>query len=171
MPDGGAAGDRGADHPFADVRRFPERHQVGQPRPAGAFVHGLHFGTNSVRSRWMIGRSRTELPRSYWCGCRVRVAGAPCDFACWSHGPRGAVRERLFRHPDIARIRSYDMDVPAMSFQLHGWGIHAVSEHQHGSRERGGRVHGSRECDGEARTPGGLCKTLLEEVKPDCGAE
>src|SRR5690348_7568369 len=55
MPGAGTAGDRGAGHPFADVRRLPERHQVGQPRrgpgPAGNRVRGLRVYRAHLRLR------------------------------------------------------------------------------------------------------------------------
>jgi hypothetical protein len=69
MPGAGTAGDRGAGHPFADVRRFPERHQVGQP---GAFVHSLHIRISQTRSsqgHFMIadsfGRYTVETVRDH----------------------------------------------------------------------------------------------------------
>jgi hypothetical protein len=60
MPAAGTGGDRGTDHPVADVRRFPERHQVERPRPDRAFVHSLHFrisDTLSSQGRFMIAGS------------------------------------------------------------------------------------------------------------------
>src|SRR5882672_5237650 len=52
MPDAGTAADRGTDHPVADVRRFPERHQVGGPPPAQARVRRVHFRMGDTRWRY-----------------------------------------------------------------------------------------------------------------------
>src|SRR6185437_15550794 len=49
LPAAGIAGNRGADHPFHDVRRLPERHQVRQPRLAGACVRNVHDYVASAR--------------------------------------------------------------------------------------------------------------------------
>src|SRR5690242_439075 len=80
--------------------------------------------------------------------CRLRPSRSECP----SHRRGGGceIERADFRHSGTTGTRSYDVDVPFMQLEQHGWDIHAVSHEPCGAAARD---HRSQEHPTNARAP------------------
>jgi hypothetical protein len=102
-------------------------------------------GRADLRSERMDAEFMSLMAR-----CRTARSARSARSAPWA--PARA-RERNFRHFSTTRTRSYDVDVPFMQLERHGWDIHAVSAGRARAGAGTGRATEGRPAGG--RGPGG----------------